>query len=94
MNLIEMTENQVVYLGSSLCLLLIFMTFKVNVKFALINLISFIFFSSIFYYGLFYDKEGSSLGSLILLMLTTAIQIIVIIMFFLINYFRKRSASS
>lgn len=48
------------YISSILCFLLIFRLFKYNRRFAIFNLVIFIFYNLILHYNLFYNADGGS----------------------------------
>lgn len=84
-----MNENQILYVGTFMCIVLIIFFFKYKKQFAIINAIVFGTYSLILYYGLFFKgEEGKSLGWFILLVISTATQLLVLNVYLIVIFYR------
>ena len=87
-----MSDDQILYGSSILCLILVFISFKFSRFFAVTNLIVLLGYSAIMYYGLFYKSEsGAALGWWFYLVSLTAIQIVVIGIYLLLQINKKNN---
>ena len=87
-----MSDDQILYGGSLLCLILVLISFKFSRYFAIINLIVLLSYSTIMYYGLFYkSEEGGALVWWFYLVSLTAIQIVIIGIYLVIKIFKKNN---
>lgn len=85
-----MSDNQLLYLSSFLCIILIFISYKYNKQFAIISLIVFVLYSIYLYYGLKFKSEyGSALLWLFYLQLMTIIQIVISAIYIIVKLIRK-----
>lgn len=85
-----MSDNQILYISSILCFLLIFISFKYNKQFAFTNAIMFVLYSVIFYYCLFNNGQGgSSFLWWFYLIIATSLQILIVVIYLGIKFFKK-----
>lgn len=86
----EISDNQILYISSVICLILILLTFKFSKQVVLINLVVFILYNAILYYNLIYKSEGGSgfVWWFYLIILTVA-QILILGIYIGIKYFKK-----
>ena len=84
-----MDENQVAYILSAVCFVLILLCYKINKKTATINLILFVIYSIYFYYGLFNWTEGTSLYAIVGLILFVPAHILILIAY-LFRHLKER----
>ena len=84
-----MSENQVAYILSIICLIFITLSYKINKRFAIINLILFLTYNVYFYYGLFNWTQGSSLYAILGLFLFLPIHILILIIFLIKKLVKK-----
>jgi hypothetical protein len=86
-----MTDNQLLFSSSLLCLILIIISFKFNKLFGIISLIIFVIYSSYLYYSLIYKSQyGSALVWWFYLLIITAIQIIISGTYIIIKLIKNR----
>jgi len=86
----EISDNQILYISSAVCLILILLSFKFSKQVGVINLVVFILYNAILYYNLTYKSEGGSgfLWWFYLIILTIA-QILILGIYIGIKYFKK-----
>jgi hypothetical protein len=86
----EISDNQILYISSVVCLVLILLSFKFNKQIGVINLIVFLFYNALLYYNLIYKSDGGS-GFLwwFYLIILTVVQILILCIYIGIKYFKK-----
>jgi len=85
-----MSDNQILYISSVLCFLLVLLSFKYNRQFAMINGVVFIVYNALLYYCLFYKGQGgSSFLWWFYLLIATILQILIVGYFLVVNFFKK-----
>jgi len=85
-----MNDNQILYISSILCFVLIIFSSKHNKKKILINSGIFILYSSILYYKYFcQSKEGSALLWFFYLEVITLVQILVVGIYLLTKFVKR-----
>lgn len=85
-----MSDNELLYSSSVICLMLIIVSFRFNRQFGIINIIFFCLYNLLLYYNLFYKNDGGSGFSWwFYLIILTVIQILVIIIYLGIKLFTK-----
>lgn len=86
----EISDNQILYISSVLCLILILVSFKFSRQVGVINLVLFSLYNTILYYNLIYKSDGGS-GFLwwFYLVILTVIQILILGIYIGIKYFKK-----
>ena len=86
----EISDSQILYISSVICLILILLTFKFSKQVVLINLVVFILYNAILYYNLIYKSEGGSgfVWWFYLIILTVA-QILILGIYIGKKYFKK-----
>ena len=85
-----MSENQIAYILSSICLILIILSYKTNKKFTVINLILFLIYNAFFYNILFNSTGGVGLYGIVGLLLFLPIHILILIIFLIKNLVKKK----
>jgi len=85
-----MSDNQILYIISAFCFLLISFLFRFEKQFALINFIIFSLYNLILYYNFFYNGEGGS-GFLwwFYLIIITSIHALTILIYLTVKFFKK-----
>lgn len=74
-----MTDNQVLYISTIICFVLIMASFKYKKQFARINMVLFLLYNVILYSSLFFGGDyGSSFLWWFYLMIITALQILIL----------------
>lgn len=76
---LSISDNQALFAITAICIILILLSFKINRRFAIINLAGFCIYSMPLYYNLFYRNQGGS-GFLwwLYLILITVLQLVVV----------------
>jgi len=87
-----MSDNQILYISSIICFLLIIVSFRFNRPFGMINLIGYILYNLFLYCNFFYENEGGS-GFLwwFYLIILTALQIVVLGIYIGIKFFKRQA---
>lgn len=90
MGIMGISDNQILYISSVLCLILILISFKFSRQVGIINLVVFSLYNAILYYNLIYKSDGGS-GFLwwFYLVILTVIQILILGIYIGIKYFKK-----
>ena len=87
----EISDNQILYISSVVCLILLLLSFKFSRQFGVINFVVFILYNAILYFNLIYKSEGGS-GFLwwFYLIILTVVQILILGIYIGIKYFKKK----
>ena len=86
----EISDNQILYISSVVCLILVFLSFKFSKQVGVINLVVYLLYSAILYYNIIYKSDGGS-GFLwwFYLIILTVVQILILGIYIGIKYFKK-----
>jgi hypothetical protein len=89
----EISDNQLLYISSLVCLALALFFFKDNKQAGVINLVVLFLYSGILYYNLIYNSDGGS-GFLwwFYLVILTILHVLIIGIYIVIKYFKKKTA--
>lgn len=87
-----MNDNQMLYISSTLCFILILISFRYGSWFAIINLTVFCTYSLFFYYNLYFNNSGGS-GFLwwFYLAITTCLELLIVGIYLGIKLLKKSS---
>jgi hypothetical protein len=86
----EMSDNQILYISSVVCLFLVLLSFRFSKQVGIINLVVFLLYNAILYHNLIYKSDGGS-GFLwwLYLIILTIVQILILVIYIGIKYFKK-----
>ncbi|RLJ32209.1 hypothetical protein CLU97_1657 [Chryseobacterium sp. 7] len=86
-----MSDNQLLYTASIVCLLLIIVSFKHNKKFGIVNMILFCMYNSVLYYHFIFDSSGGAgLVWWFFLLVLSAFQMLIVLIYLGVRAFQKR----
>ena len=86
----EISDNQILFISSVLCLLLTLISFKFDKQIGILNLVVILIYYALLYYNLFFRGNGGS-GFLwwFYLIILTAIQMLIIEIYIGLKFFKK-----
>ncbi len=85
-----MNENNLLYAGSVVLLILILTTFKFSRNFAVVNIVIYLLYSGVLYYGFFFKSgDGTALAWWFYLAILTSMHLLVILGYIITKYLKK-----